>query len=176
MSIYISYMGGEGEFSQQLTLLDDSGKAIIEPPGQELSFPQISEVVTQVPALELPAPGRYWFSLSLDGEEVKRIFITTREVVLRDPFTDQELRELLANPKTVKSVRAQAECKKCRRKHHFQMNLDPSKPIGEGAKPFPESKSFVCECGVTHDLREAWGSAWQMLGSLGQEPKKPESQ
>lgn len=173
MAIYISYMGGEGEFSQEVALLDDKGKVLITPSAEKVRFPQLGEAVTQVEGLALPAPGRYWLRLSLDGQEVKRILVTATEVALRKPFTDQELAKLLTNLRTVKRARAELECKNCKRSHIFQMNLDPARSLDEGAKAFPESKTFECECGVSHDLRETWANCWQMIGSV-QPPEKPE--
>jgi len=173
MAIYISYMGGEGEYSQRVSLLDSKGQVLIAPPPEKVKFPKLLEAVIEVQGLELPAPGKYWLSLSLDGREVKRIFVTATELAVRKPFTDGELKELLANPKTVKRVRAEVECKKCQRQHVFQMNLDPDRPLDKGAMAFPESKFFVCECGASHDLREAWANCWQMIGSV-QAPEKPE--
>lgn len=175
MSIYISYMSVEGEFDQKLSFLSEEGKVLNEKRFGTLKLPTLEQVVN-VENLELPAPGRYWFSLSLNGREVKRIWLLASETPLRPPFTKEQIRELLANPRSVKKVRAKAECKKCGKKHLFQMNLDPTAPLDKDYSPFPESKSFVCDCGVTHDMRGIWASAWQMLGSLRPEGKSEESQ
>ncbi len=176
MAIYVSYIGGEGEFLQVISLLDDTGKVLKQPPPEKVRFPEVGEGVINIEGLELPAPGRYWLSLSLNGEEVKRIPVAAVQIPLRERFTEEQMRKLLANPRSIKKVRAQAECNKCGRKYVFQMTLDPNLPLDEGARPFPESKSFVCECGVTHDLRETWARAWQMVGSVQPEEKPEKSQ
>lgn len=173
--LYIAYMGGKGVFDQKVSFLTENGKVLYESPLEQVRLPT-HEFVAHLEHLELPSPGRYWLSLTLDGQEVKRIWLRAQKTPLRSPFTDDEIKELLANPQSIKKVRAQAECKKCERKHLFQMNLDPKAPLDDGHRPFPESKSFVCECGTTHDLKHVWASAWQMLGSVQPKVKPEESQ
>ena len=66
-------------------------------------------------------------------------------------FTDQDINNILQNPKLAKGAKIKIECPKCNKKYNLELNLDPTKPISKDFHPFPEDNIIKC-CEETIDL------------------------
>lgn len=76
-----------------------------------------------------------------------------------------DLKRLLADPHTIKALRAELRCGKCGAKYLFELQVDPTQPLSKNARPFPRTGSFKCpKCRTVHHLRDIEGRLRAQVG------------
>lgn len=80
-------------------------------------------------------------------------------------LTGKELASALADPNTSKVAQVQFTCRKCGRKHRFEVHLSPHAKRSKGSADFPPDGKFKCpKCKTIHHLKDFEG---QLLSNLG---------
>ena len=83
--------------------------------------------------------------------------------------TGGQLQALLADPHTLKAMRASLKCKKCGRGFTFEVSLDPALKRQRGVRGFPTNGKFRCtKCSTLHHLRDIEGQLRAHLSHQGQ--------
>lgn len=118
--------------------------------------------------LRFTTSGVHQIGVGLDGGSARSIHWTPVEVRAQElaPHpAGADLAKLLADPHSIKSLRAELLCKKCSTRHVFELHLDPSAPLSRGTHAFPPSGRFKCpRCGSTHYTRDLEGQLRSHLG------------
>jgi hypothetical protein len=79
--------------------------------------------------------------------------------------TGEQLSKILADPQSLKVVRAAIKCKGCSKTYTFELSLLPDRKRERGIRPFPENGRFKCPvCETLHHTRDIEGQLRLHLG------------